>query len=151
MQHPEMAQEKAKRVSGKLTQKQQAFINEYLSNGGNAAHAYRIAFKSKGNTATCGRAGHDLLRHPNIAPKLAEAAARAEKAAEKVIEAHELDRAWVIERLIHEARTSAAGARVTALGLLGKSLGMFVDTSQQLGPDGKPIDPRQTYTLVIER
>lgn len=41
--------------------------------------------------------------------------------------------------------------KVAALTKIGQHLGMFIERSQQLGPDGKPVDPRQTFVLKVER
>ena len=52
-----------------------------------------------------------------------------------------------VER-VHKIR---AADKVQALTQLGRHLGMFVDRSQQLGADGKPINPGATFVLTVQR
>src|ERR1700680_508875 len=62
-----------------LTRKQARFVEFYLA-GGNAAEAYRQAYSSAAPSRSVAREGHRLLKHPKIAPFLAEAEARARAA-----------------------------------------------------------------------
>src|SRR5260370_24843544 len=62
-----------------LTRKQARFVELYLA-GGNAAKAYREAYSSTASSQSVAREGHRLLKHPKIAPFLAEAEARARAA-----------------------------------------------------------------------
>jgi phage terminase small subunit len=62
-----------------LTRKQARFVELYLA-GGNAAKAYREAYSSAAPSQSVAREGHRLLKHPKIAPFLAEAEARARAA-----------------------------------------------------------------------
>ncbi len=41
-----------------------------------------------------------------------------------------------------EGEGSSHAARVSAWGLIGKHLGMFVERRQQLGEDGQPVNSR---------
>jgi phage terminase small subunit len=59
-----------------LTRKQARFVELYLA-GGNAAEAYREAYSSAAPSRSVAREGHRLLKHPKIAPFLAEAEAKA--------------------------------------------------------------------------
>src|SRR3984893_15140245 len=59
-----------------LTRKQARFVELYLA-GGNAAEAYRQAYSSAAPSRSVAREGHRLLKHPKIAPFLAEAEVRA--------------------------------------------------------------------------
>ena len=59
-----------------------------------------------------------------------------------------------IEALAGICRDAAqpAAARVSAANaLLDRGWGRPTERREQLGPDGKPIDLRPTYTLVVER
>ena len=47
-----------------------------------------------------------------------------------------------------EGEGSSHAARVSAWGLIGKHLGMFVERRQQLGEDGQPTN-RQLFTVCI--
>jgi phage terminase small subunit len=62
-----------------LTRKQARFVELYLA-GGNAAKAYREAYSSAAPSQSVAREGHRLLKHPKIAPFLAEAEVRARAA-----------------------------------------------------------------------
>jgi hypothetical protein len=44
---------------------------------------------------------------------------------------------------------SSHAARVSAWGLLGKHLGMFVERRQQLGENGKAVNPTGLFTVNI--
>src|ERR1700738_2037138 len=59
-----------------LTRKQAHFVELYLAEG-NAAEAYRQAYSSAAPSRSVAREGHRLLKHPKIAPFLAEAEVRA--------------------------------------------------------------------------
>ena len=62
-----------------LTRKQAHFVELYLA-GANAAKAYREAYSSAAPSQSVAREGHRLLKHPKIAPFLAEAEVRARAA-----------------------------------------------------------------------
>lgn len=49
-----------------LSEKQNKFCKEYILNGQNATEAYRSAYNSSGNTATCCVEASRLLKNPNI-------------------------------------------------------------------------------------
>jgi phage terminase small subunit len=76
----------------KLTAKQEAFVAAYLSNGRNGAAAYRAAYNSKASAARVAEEAKKLLKHPLIAPRVAEVV---EKAAERT----EITAARVLEEL----------------------------------------------------
>lgn len=143
--------EKLAATSGNLTLRQRAFLDAYVTNGWNASTAYRTAYGSKASPAACSKEGQKLLKHPLIAPQIAHARAKVAEITEQKMTAANLTREWVLDRLIHEASTSTAGPRIAALGLLGKTMAMFVDSQQQLGPDGKPVAPGATFVLKVER
>jgi hypothetical protein len=56
-----------------LTPKQAAFVEAYLTNGRNAAAAYRAAYSTSASPKHAGNEGLKLLRHPVIAREVAEA------------------------------------------------------------------------------
>lgn len=102
-----------------LTAKQQAFCREYLLDL-NAAAARRAGYSEH----TAEQQGSRLLSNAKVQAEIQRAMDdRAERA--------EVDADYVIERLKHEAehsgKASSHSARVSALGLLGRHLGMFTD------------------------
>lgn len=79
-----------------LSIKQKAFASAYIANGGNAAAAYRAAYKSLGNAATCTQAGQKLLKHPLIGPLVDEYRKRADLEAAKAVEVAGITKAQLI-------------------------------------------------------
>lgn len=61
---------------GTLTPKQQQFVDAYLRNGRNATAAYRAAYSTSALDKTVGLEACKLLKHPGIAPVIAEWDAR---------------------------------------------------------------------------
>ena len=59
----------------------------------------------------------------------------------------------VLRGLRREATLNGEGAthaaRVSAWGLLGKHLGMFVERRQQLGENGEAVNPAKLFTVSI--
>ena len=53
--------------------------------------------------------------------------------------------------VIEETHDIKLWDKVASLAKVGQHLGMFVERSQQLGPDGRPIDPRQPVVFVLDR
>jgi len=96
------------------------FVDEYLVDL-NSTRAARAAGYLRGN------AGRDLLRRPHVR-------AAVERRMRERRERLKLSQDYVIERLIKEAECDAAEgnatARVRALELLGKHLGMFWDRQE---------------------
>jgi phage terminase small subunit len=144
-------------MSDKLTPKQEAFVRAYLKTG-NASDAYRMAYDAQDmKPESVNREAKALLDHPKIAPRIQSLI---DKAAEKSV----LSKAWVLERLMRNARIAMGEepVRMTktfkdketgtvtevvlevidpdkaganrALELLGKELGMFVDRAEVGGP-----------------
>ena len=133
----------------KLTPKQEAFVRFYIETG-NASEAYRRAYNtSKMKPATIKRSAHELLENHNVTATIADLHS---KAADKAV----LDKAWVLDRLMRNARIAmgeekirlsikprgsdtAVEVEVTdrdvagankALELLGKELKMFIDRKE---------------------
>ena len=100
-----------------ITKKQQLFIQEYLIDLNATAAAQRAGYKD-------GNYGRQLLTLPNVSEAIM--ASMKERAA-----ALHITSEWVVERLIQEATDHGEGssqaARIRALELLGKHLGMFED------------------------
>ena len=110
-----------------LTPKQRAFVERYLVHR-NGAQAAREAGYSE---ASANVSAHVLLDKPNV--RAAVAAAEAALSKRNLV-----DQDYVVERLKLEAEgADTASARVSALGLLGKHLGMFVE--RLASADGGPL------------
>lgn len=137
----------------RLTPKQESFVRFYIETG-NASEAYRRAYNaSRMSDNAIHVAACRLLQNSKVALRVSELRG---KAAEKVV----LDKAWVLDRLMRNARVCLgeemvklrravkddvvevevhlhdAGAANRALELLGKELAMFVDRKEV----GKPGD-----------
>lgn len=82
-----------------LTEKQRRFLEAYLSNGRNAAEAYRTAYASSANPATATKEGRRLLSHPLIAPLVEAAEARAETVTRQALDRYAISRETVLREL----------------------------------------------------
>jgi phage terminase small subunit len=155
--------EKPKRKS--LTKKQQAFVREYLVDLNATQAAIRAGYSEK----TAYSIGHEILNKPEIAlaiqSAVEERAERTEVSQDFVIE----NLTEVVERCMQRApvlirrgrelvqlvddedrdvwRFDAQGA-VSALNLLGKHMGMFVNRHELTGKDGGPMDVAVTRRVV---
>ncbi|GHV45878.1 hypothetical protein FACS1894204_06270 [Synergistales bacterium] len=106
-----------------MTPKQERFVQEYLIDLNATQAAIRAGYKEKRADAI----GYENLRKPEI-----------KKAIEKTQAEHakkiDITQDYILKRLRVEAERdeegSSHGARVNALGLLGKHLGMFVERQQ---------------------
>ena len=89
----------------KLTPKQQIFLDQLLSNGNNAAMAYRVAYPDftshKGITGAASR----LRRHPIIAQALAAAHVQDKRAVESAVERYAITADRVADELARLAFT----------------------------------------------
>ena len=108
-----------------LTNKQAAFIREYLKDSNGAQAAIRAGYSSKRADAIA----YENLRKPEIAKVLAEAQSAMAKKTETEAE-------WVRRRLKEEAddfsEFASHSARIRALELVGKINGVFeVDNKQK--------------------
>lgn len=108
-----------------LTEQQQAFVMEYLANGGNATAAYKIAY----NTDNMGPNSISVeacrtRAHPKIALAIAQGRKNGMGAAKLSHEAHmqELERLKAIA-----IETGNVGAAVQAEQLRGKAAGHYVE------------------------
>lgn len=69
-----------------LTPKQRRFVEVYLSNGENAAAAYRAAYARKASNQRAAEEGKALLSNPKISPIINEARAKAKKRTDKIMD-----------------------------------------------------------------
>ena len=107
----------------KLTPKQSRFVEEYLIDLNATQAAIRAGYSEKRADAI----GYENLRKPEIKEAIQNAQA-------KLSDACLVSQKMVIEGLKAEATLSGEGsshsARVSAWGLLGKHLGMFVEKTE---------------------
>lgn len=109
-----------------LNSRQQSFAQEYLIDGNATKSAVRAGYSAK----TASSQGQRLLRNVEIAAAIAKAQAmvqeRTEITVDKVVQALWLEACRMGEGSSH-------GARVAALGVLAKHLGMFPADKVELG------------------
>lgn len=170
-----------------LTAKQSAFVIEYLSNGRVGVDAYRAAYDTNASPQQVTDEASKMLRHPKIAPIIAEAEARGAAAVARAVDKYELTQEQCAEKLIalatydvrdvfewgergvvlkpsaelsdqaafavSEIRQGQFGVTVkmadkrAALMDIARLRGWLVDRNQQLGADGKPVDPGRPMIL----
>ena len=82
-----------------LTDKQAAFVTEYLANGRNAAAAYRTAYETKASNQRAAEEAHALLNHPKIKPIIEEADRLSAAAVESALRKFSIDQEDVANRL----------------------------------------------------
>lgn len=103
-----------------LTPKQHRFCVEYLKDRNGKAAAIRAGYSP--NAAA--QQAYELL-------KLEKVRAVVDAEQQDSLDRCRLDRDWVLQQLKNEATTAETdGARVRALELLGKELGMFVEKKE---------------------
>jgi phage terminase small subunit len=124
-----------------MTPRQQRFIEEYLL----VLNATQAAIRAGYSARTAEQQGPRLLGNVEIGA----AVQAAQKARSERVQVTQDD---VLRGLHREATLTGDGsshaARVSAWGLLGKHLGMFVERSQQRGEDGLPVNP-QSLTIQL--
>jgi phage terminase small subunit len=125
-----------------LTPKQQRFVQEYLKVLNATAAARRAGYSSK----NADKIGLELLGKTRVSEAIV--AAKAERAAQCKLSA-----TWVIRRLRKEATATgpnaSPSARVRALELLGKHLGLFPDRHEV--NIGQPVTVEIVEQLVDAR
>lgn len=122
---------KRKTKGTELTPKQRRFVEEYLIDLNATAAARRAGYSER----NADKIGPELLGKTRIAAAIHSAEqARSERT--------EVTADWVLEKLVKEAERSGRGtsqsARVRALELLGKHLGMFPDRVHHGGDGNAP-------------
>lgn len=135
-----MTAKKAPSVGGKLTPKQEVFVQAYIETG-NASEAYRRAYAADGTKPeSVHRMAKELLDNLKITSRLAELQSKAERRHSITVDD--------ILRELEEARTMAAtqerpqvSAMVAASMGKAKLLGLEVNKTEITGKDGAPIAP----------
>lgn len=119
----------------KMTPKQQRFVQEYLTD----LNATQAAIRSGYSERTASRIGPELLGKTCIQNAL-------EQAKEDLRVATGVTTEYVVRRLQEEAELtgegSSHGARIKALELLGKHIGMFIERREISGPGGGALQIR---------
>ena len=123
-----------------MTPRQQRFVDEYLVD----LNATQAAIRAGYSARTAEQQGPRLLGNVEIV----EAVQVAQQARSHRMQITQDD---VLRGLRREATLEGEGsshaARVSAWGLIGKHLGMFVERRQPLGADGQPV--AQFFTVCI--
>jgi len=123
-----------------LTPKQQRFVEEYLVD----LNATQAAIRAGYSERTADQQGSRLLA--NVKVKAAIAVAVERRSEDTGITA-----AWALQRLKREAEYTGKGsshaARVAALGLAMKHLGMTPEKHELSGPNGQPIQNEHSGTV----
>lgn len=126
-----------------LTDKQAAFVLEYVKDFNGAAAAIRAGYSPR-----CARqTAYELMNDPQYA-HVADAV-EAEKA--KHYKRTEIEAGYVVHNLtqiVDATREANPKTAVAALTLLGKHLGMFTDKQEITGASGGPLDVKVTHEVV---
>lgn len=109
----------------RLTQKQELFARE-LAEGRRSSDAYRVAYDADRMTApTVWAEASRMSRHPKVAARV-DALIEEKEAIRRMLSLQHADA--ILARLEHEALTARSdNARLKALELIGRHLGMFTD------------------------
>jgi phage terminase small subunit len=125
----------------KMTPRQQRFVDEYLMN----PNATQAAVRAGYSTRTANEQAARLLANASIA-------AAVQAAQQARCDRVQITQDDVLRGLVREANLtgdkSSHAARITAWGLIGKHLGMFLERRQQVGEDGQPVNS-QLFTVSI--
>ena len=117
----------------KMTPRQQRFVDEYLLD----LNATQAAIRAGYSARTAEQQGPRLLGNAGVAAAIQAAQ---EARSERV----HITQDDVLRGLRREATLTGEGsthaARVSAWGLIGKHLGMFLERRQQVGEDGQPVN-----------
>lgn len=130
-------------MARELTEKQEKFVAEFLSNGRNATAAYRAAYdcQNKKDTTIAPNASR-LLRHPKVSATIDKADAKVGSPIDKVVksrqeiaEKHEvtLDSLTEMTKAAYAkalADDKGAAAMVSAIQLMGKLHGLIIDKKE---------------------
>ena len=124
-----------------MTPRKQRFVDEYLVD----LNATQAAIRAGYSARTAEQQGPRLLGNVEIAQ--AVQAAQQARSHRVLINQDDVLRGLRREATL-EGEGSSHAARVSAWGLIGKHLGMFVERRQQLGEDGQPVHFR-LFTVCI--
>jgi len=128
--------EREKAAFEKLTEKQKAFVEEYLIDYNGAAAVLRAGF----DTAHAKKIAYQLLRTPNVKAYL-------DFRADEKLKKSTLKPDYVIKKVvkaIEEADRDGKPAIVLkGCELLARHLGMFIERQEISGPNGDPIKYQQ--------
>lgn len=114
----------------KLTVKQQRFVDEYLVD----CHATNAAIRAGYSAKTADTIASNLMKKSWVMEKI-------QAGQKKKSKKRGLSATWVLKRLVYESKTAVtAAARVKALELVGKHMGMFTDKVELTGRNGGPIE-----------
>lgn len=119
-----------------LTAKQEHFAISVVE-GRTQAAAYREAYDAEGmQDPTVWTEASKLMRHPQVSQRVEELREEAEAARRAVLMSRE---EAILQRLEHEAMTAKTDtARIRALELLGRHIGMFKDRVEVEQVDRSP-------------
>jgi hypothetical protein len=141
VQRDPIASNTGRRMVIDMTPRQRRFVDEYLLD----LNATQAAIRAGYSPRTANEQGARLLANASIAAAIQAA----QQARSKRVQITTDD---VLRGLHREATLAGDGvshaARISAWGLIGKHLGMFVDRRQQLGEGGQPVSA-QVYTISI--
>ena len=115
----------------KLTPKQQRFVEEYLVD----LNAKRSAIRAGYSEHTAEQQGYQLLQNPSVESEI-------QRLMEERSKRTDVDADYVIQHLKHIVESAKSdSACVSALGLLGKHLGLYTDKIEttETGPATKII------------
>ena len=129
-------------MAGKLTPKQQRFVELFDGNGADAARKAGYG----GNDQALATAANRLLRNVHIAQAIK---ARETKRIKPDIANREQRQAFWTDMMKDAAAPEVA--RLKASELLGKSEGDFIQRHELTGKDGKPIEMRDVSSLTDEQ
>ena len=141
-----------------MNERQRRFVAEYLIDLNATQAAIRAGYSPK----TAGAIGFEHLKKPEIGAAIREAqlqrAERTEVTQDYVISRlmQNVERAMQIEPVLNREGLPTGeyvyqGAVAnTALGLLGKHLGMFADKVELTGKDGAPLMPMEAAREAVE-
>ena len=132
------------RTGGKLTAKQEGFINSILKDHMNQSDAYRAHYNVKRMSArSIWDAASKLFAHPVVSHRIAEARARQAAIAEHSGASLRSDLIKRLEQMTRKADTDAN--RLRAMEILGKTeyVSLFLDRSTDVPADSLTADQVQ--------
>ena len=131
-----------------MTDKQKAFVDEYLVDLNASAAARRAGYSER----TAGAEAVKLMGKPEIQAAISEAKAERSRRTEITADYVLNNLRNIAERCMIEEDFNPAGAN-KALELLGKHLGLWTDKQETVltGPGGGPVETRQEVKVTFVR